>query len=262
MVPHTFNPRTCTAEIGGSWSWMPAWSTKLIPQLHRETVGQKTKKQTKRTIGKCFWLYSTSKTWAVVVNWTATLKLPILHIDRREVFLPFSTVCLESWAPEKWLGTHPDKRDMAKARIPQKHLPQYTLRASKPTTAPNEKQAIQTPPSFTEKARKRTTPHLRLQQGWVSPVSNPTATNIGLAATRLCLSQTAIGHLLHSFWLEREQKGKYSWTQTINSEGGMKGWKAVYSPRAAVSLLQPTMTSTGSSFRSFPNTDPRDIRFT
>lgn len=29
---------------------------------------------------------------------------------------------------------------------------------------PNEKQAIQTPPSFTEKARKRTTPHSRLQQ--------------------------------------------------------------------------------------------------
>lgn len=120
---------------------------------------------------------------------------------QKEGFLPCSTVCLESWAPEKWLGTHPDKRDMAKARIPQKHLPQYTLPASKPTTAPNEKQAIQTPPSFTEKARKRTTPHSRLQQSWVSPVSSPTATNIGLAATRLCLSQTARDTFcIHSGW--------------------------------------------------------------
>jgi hypothetical protein len=50
MVVHAFNPSTWKAEAGRSLSSRPAWSTKWVPgqpELYRETLSQKTKKQNK-----------------------------------------------------------------------------------------------------------------------------------------------------------------------------------------------------------------------
>jgi hypothetical protein len=45
-VAHAFNPSTWEAEAGGFLSSRLAWSTELVPgqpELHRETLSQKTK---------------------------------------------------------------------------------------------------------------------------------------------------------------------------------------------------------------------------
>jgi hypothetical protein len=50
MVEHAFNLSTQEAEAGGFLSSRPAWSTKWVPGqpgLYRETLSQKTNKQTK-----------------------------------------------------------------------------------------------------------------------------------------------------------------------------------------------------------------------
>jgi hypothetical protein len=51
MVVHTFNPNTQEAEAGGFLNLRPAWSTKWVPGqpgLYRETLSQKTNKQTNK----------------------------------------------------------------------------------------------------------------------------------------------------------------------------------------------------------------------
>jgi hypothetical protein len=51
VVMHTFNPNTQEAEAGGFLSSRPAWSTKWVPGqpgLYRETLSQKTNKQTNK----------------------------------------------------------------------------------------------------------------------------------------------------------------------------------------------------------------------
>jgi hypothetical protein len=40
MVAHAFNPSTWEAEAGWFLSSRPAWSTKWVPGLHRETLSQ------------------------------------------------------------------------------------------------------------------------------------------------------------------------------------------------------------------------------
>jgi hypothetical protein len=53
LVGHTFKPSTLEAEAGGSLSPRPAWSTEWVPGqpgLHKETLSQKTKKQTNMQI--------------------------------------------------------------------------------------------------------------------------------------------------------------------------------------------------------------------
>jgi hypothetical protein len=50
VVAHAFNPSTWEAEAGGFLSLGPAWSTEWVPgqpELHKETLSQKTNKQTK-----------------------------------------------------------------------------------------------------------------------------------------------------------------------------------------------------------------------
>jgi hypothetical protein len=47
MVVHAFNPSTQEAEAGGFPSSRPAWSTEWVPgkpELHRETLSRKKKK--------------------------------------------------------------------------------------------------------------------------------------------------------------------------------------------------------------------------
>ena len=44
MVAHTFNSSTREAEAGRFLSSTPAWSTKWVPELYRETLSQKTTK--------------------------------------------------------------------------------------------------------------------------------------------------------------------------------------------------------------------------
>jgi hypothetical protein len=51
VVAHAFNPSTWEAEAGGFLSSRPAWTTKWVPgqpELYRETLSQKTNKQTKK----------------------------------------------------------------------------------------------------------------------------------------------------------------------------------------------------------------------
>jgi hypothetical protein len=51
VVAHTFYPSTREAEAGGFLSLRPAWSTKRVsgqPGLFRETLAQKTNKQTNK----------------------------------------------------------------------------------------------------------------------------------------------------------------------------------------------------------------------
>jgi hypothetical protein len=51
VVEHTFNPSTWEAEAGRSLNLRPAWSTERIPghpELHRETLSQKTKQNKKK----------------------------------------------------------------------------------------------------------------------------------------------------------------------------------------------------------------------
>jgi hypothetical protein len=57
MVVHGFNPSTWEAEAGRFLSLRPAWSTKLVPGqpgLYRETLSQKTNKQTNKNKAKYF----------------------------------------------------------------------------------------------------------------------------------------------------------------------------------------------------------------
>jgi hypothetical protein len=51
VVAHAFNPSTWEAEAGGFLSSRPAWSTEWVPEqpgLYRETLSQKTNKQTNK----------------------------------------------------------------------------------------------------------------------------------------------------------------------------------------------------------------------
>jgi hypothetical protein len=62
VVAYAFSPSTWEAEAGGFLSSRPAWSTKWVPGqpgLHRETLSQKTNKQTnknKKEKRKFFWM--------------------------------------------------------------------------------------------------------------------------------------------------------------------------------------------------------------
>jgi hypothetical protein len=51
MVAHAFNPSTWEAEAGKFLISRPAWSTEWVPgqpELHRETLSEKTKNKTKQ----------------------------------------------------------------------------------------------------------------------------------------------------------------------------------------------------------------------
>jgi hypothetical protein len=87
MVAHAFNPSTWEAEAGRFLSLRPAWSTEWVPGqpgLHRETLSQKTNKQTNKK-------QKTNKKKACILTW-GDIKAIIIYMAN-------SKLALATWEP-------------------------------------------------------------------------------------------------------------------------------------------------------------------
>ena len=92
MVAHAFNPSTREAEAGGFLSWRPAWSTKWVPGqpgLYRETLSQKTNKQTKNQV----WEFILDKLKEMVVRMNSFSKGSILKLVLTGLIFKYVRVC-------------------------------------------------------------------------------------------------------------------------------------------------------------------------
>jgi hypothetical protein len=91
VVVYTFNPSTWEAEPGGSVSSKLAWSTDGVPEQpgwHRETLFQKTSKQT------MWWIFSIPDQW---------LRSPLTNHDSCHSSLVMALMHLLDWLPSRKL---------------------------------------------------------------------------------------------------------------------------------------------------------------
>jgi hypothetical protein len=146
VAAHAFNPSTQEAEAGGFLSSRRAWSTEWVsgqPGLYRETLSQKTNKQTKPT-------KQTKKEFKVIFGYTIRLRLTwstcypvskrkVRSLSRckcllyKSVNLTQSTKFAQRWAQSRPHGAALWPPHSGHSTLPYVHIPHIPTIINKPT---------------------------------------------------------------------------------------------------------------------------------